>query len=97
MQEINLRNLRSSASGKSLPDLLIGITADLEIKADGLSVYEEPDFPVLELAYHLKKWMDVKADQRSDFNLDSMESTELGLVRILRADEGGRSALVMSS
>ncbi|WP_116811504.1 hypothetical protein [Steroidobacter cummioxidans] len=86
---INLRNLRSSASGtKSLPDLLIGITADLEVNADGLSIYEEPDFPVLELAYHLRKWVDVKPDQRADFNLDSMESSELGLVRILRTDGG---------
>lgn len=90
---INLRNLGSSASGrKSLPDLLIGITADLEVNAERLSIYEEPDFPVVELAYHLRKWVDVKPDQRSDFILDSMESRELGLVRILRTDGGSATA-----
>jgi hypothetical protein len=86
---IEIGNLTSAINGEaSLPELLLRITAKLEISADGATIYAEPDFPVVELAYHLQAWVKAGEKERPDFVLDSMESDEIGLVRIVKRDRG---------
>lgn len=57
-------------------DILVGVDADFRLLEGDLVVYEEPAFPVAELAWSLLRW--VQEPHRGDFVFDSMSFEELG-------------------
>jgi hypothetical protein len=79
---IDLSDLR----GELLADHLIAIEADLTIVDDGRPTYEEPRFPVVELARSLKTWL--IEGNKNDFRFDSLSAEEQGIVTILSEGPG---------
>jgi len=71
-------------------DVFVGVTGRLEIDADGRSVYVEEEFPVVELAADLWRWIAVGLEAGRDFEFDSMSTPEPGWVWIRRTDSGWR-------
>src|SRR5688572_7343902 len=76
----------SDLRGTTQADYLISIDADLQILDGARCVFEEPSFPVLELARSLSQWLSEPA--RSDFAFESMSYEEVGAVTV-RASQGG--------
>ncbi|MGW5366554.1 DUF7878 domain-containing protein [Actinopolymorpha pittospori] len=72
--------------GSTLADYLVGIEADLRILDEGRPVYEEPSFPICELARSLNSW--VHSGSTVDFVFDSMSFEESGAVIIARREGG---------
>jgi hypothetical protein len=63
--------------------LLLGVGATIRLFDDeGRIVFEEPDVPVVELALALEDWLTSGLDSQEDFEFDSLESDEPGLVWI---------------
>ena len=75
-------------SPTDLPDLLVRTTAEFELSIDDEPLYEEPDFPVVELAAALVGWLRSPPATRPDFEFDSMSTPEPGWVWIRRATDG---------
>jgi hypothetical protein len=89
--ELRFNDLRSTVERpRSDPDVLLGITADLSILVDEELIFSEPDFPLVELACQLGKWVHSPGAGRGDFQLDSMESDVRGIVKIEAAGDGWR-------
>ncbi|WP_369372663.1 hypothetical protein AB1046_04280 [Promicromonospora sp. Populi] len=78
----------SDLRGRTLADYLIAIDADFEIRDQDRTVYNEPKFPVVELARALIAWLE--ADFHADFVFESLSSDEPGLVAITRENSGWR-------
>ncbi len=72
--------------GTSQADYLIAVDADLRIVYGTRTVYEEPDFPVVELAWSLTNWLN--AANGDDFTLDTMADDQPGIVTIKREGDG---------
>lgn len=70
----------SEVRGSALADLLVAVDADLRVVDGDQVVYEEPAFPVAELAWSLARW--VGQPSRGDFVFDSMSFEELGALTI---------------
>lgn len=66
-------------------DLLLGVEATLALSVGGRLVYTEPMFPVVELREALAAWLPPAA---VDFEFESMESDEVGLVWLRRQASG---------
>jgi hypothetical protein len=80
--ELNSTDLR----GTTPADYLVSLEATLCVSVGGVAVYEEPAFPVAELARSLKTWL---ADpDRGDFEFESMSFEEVGAVAIRRSQSG---------
>lgn len=82
--------------GDSTEQLFTNIEADLRIADGGSEIYAEVLFPVAELAAELTRWRKRGADQRAEFNFDSMSFAEKGSVRIRPDGEGWRIGSVFS-
>lgn len=68
---------------KALVDYLVSVEATLLISVDAVVIYQEPHFPVVELARSLRSWL---ADpDRGDFEFESMSFEEVGSVTIRKA------------
>lgn len=76
----------SEVRGDTQADLLVGVDADLRVVDGDQVVYEEPSFPVVELAWSLVRW--VGQPSRGDFVFDSMSFEELGALTIRREGAG---------
>ena len=76
----------SELRGTTQADYLVSVEGDLQILDDGHCVYEEPAFPVVELARSLLQW--ISEPGRGDFEFDSMSFEELGAVAVRRAESG---------
>ncbi|MGL5866611.1 MAG: hypothetical protein ACRCYX_12225 [Dermatophilaceae bacterium] len=62
-------------------DAVLGVEATLQLTSgDGRLVYEEPFFPVVELALALEDWLKSGLGAGKDFSFDSVESDESGLL-----------------
>jgi hypothetical protein len=70
-------------------DLLLGINATFELCLNDTIVYQEPMFPIAELRAALLAWLSEHAIRHEDFEFESMESEERGLVWIRWADGKG--------
>ncbi|MER5951728.1 hypothetical protein ABT127_37395 [Streptomyces sp. NPDC001904] len=70
--------------------LLLDIEADFSIEEDGRTLWSEELFQVAELAYRMAQWLQVPDEVRGNFELDSMDWAERGVIRIVRCDEGWR-------
>lgn len=66
------------------------VESDFAVFADGRLVYEESDFPVVELAVAFHLWQQNRVDSEPDFEFDSMSFEELGMVWIRWAGDGWR-------
>jgi hypothetical protein len=80
--------------GDTLADYLIAIDADFEIRDGDRIIYDEPEFPVVELARSLSSWM--ASNEYDDFAFDSLSSDESGLVTITRGATGWRLSSVFT-
>jgi hypothetical protein len=71
---LEVSNLISSVTEPSAPwQMLLRLTADFRILVDGVVVYQETDFPVVELAGYLQKWA---SQGDADLRFTSMESED---------------------
>ncbi|HEV7680260.1 MAG TPA: hypothetical protein VGQ42_17000 [Candidatus Dormibacteraeota bacterium] len=57
-------------------EALLRTVAGLTIEQDGVAVWSEIDVPILELAYHLHRWLSLAAPRHAPFAYESMESDE---------------------
>lgn len=73
-------------AGDTLTDYLVNIEADLILSDDGIVLYHEPLFPVLELAVHLNAWL--SSSSGADFEFTSMSFEESGVVSIRHVPAG---------
>lgn len=76
-------------------DVLVSVVAEFKIVVQGRLLLDETDFPVVELAAALKRWLSVAADERCDFEFDSMDFEEPGAVWIRKEDAGWRVGSMM--
>jgi hypothetical protein len=72
--------------GSTQADYLVSIEGDLRIADSETWVFEEPSFPVVELARSLLRWLD--DGSRTDFAFDSMSYEEVGAVVVRATDRG---------
>ncbi len=70
----------SDLRGTTPADYLVSLEATLRVWAGEVVVYEEPAFPVAELARSLRSWL-IDTD-RGDFEFESMSFEEVGSVAI---------------
>lgn len=76
----------SELRGATQADYLIALDADLRVVVGDKVVYEEPGFPVVELARSFKIWL--AGPDRRDFVFDSMSFEEVGAVAFRQTPEG---------
>lgn len=76
----------SDLRGGLIADYLIAVDADLSIVEGDRTIYEEPDFPVVELARSLSGWLD--AAGRETFEFTSLSADESGIVTISAESDG---------
>ena len=69
-------------------DLLLGVVATLTVSIASKIVYTEPMFPIVELRVALERWLRDCSVLASDFEFESMESDDVGLVWIRRQASG---------
>jgi hypothetical protein len=72
----------------SWDEVLLRITGDFAIEVDGRALYSEQEFPLVEFAYRLHRWLICAAGVHEDFAYVSMESDEEPLVWFTSSDEG---------
>lgn len=76
----------SELEGDLVTDYLVSVQADLTLVDRDVVIYQEPYFPVAELAWSLTRWL--RAVDREDFRLDSLSSDLIGLITIMREGDG---------
>jgi hypothetical protein len=72
--------------GTTQADYLISLDANFRIEDGETVVYEEPSFPVVELARALLTWLN--DPERGDFEFSSMSFEEVGSVTVRRTPSG---------
>ena len=72
----------------NLEDLLLGVSGDFAINIDGRDLYQEQEFPLLELAAQLARWLCRGPKVEDDFEFESMESQDEPLLSLRRAPQG---------
>jgi hypothetical protein len=70
-------------------DLLVGVVASFSIKVGTRVLFSEGDFPIVELRVQLAQWHGGGSLAGKNFELDSLESDEPGIVWIRRSKGGG--------
>lgn len=89
MSEVEITYNRLNAeelSGATQADYLVSLDAHLRVIDGALTIYDEPDFPVVELARSLLIWLD--DPNRSDFEFDSMSYEEVGSIAVRKNSAG---------
>jgi hypothetical protein len=71
-------------------DLFLGIVATLEVWIGDRLLYREEMFPIVELRAALESWQGDAFAAQSDFEFQSMESDEVGLVWLRHVANGWR-------
>lgn len=71
--------------GATQADFLIAVDGTLRIASDDAVLFEEPSFPVVELAWLLSSW---RAAPRAGFQFDSMSFEEVDTVEITPSTAG---------
>jgi hypothetical protein len=72
--------------GTTQADYLIAFDADLRVVAGNETVYDEPSFPVVELARSLLIWLG--NPDRGDFEFDSMSFEDVGSIAFRQTPAG---------
>jgi hypothetical protein len=78
----------SDLRGDLIADYLIAVHADLRIVEGDRTIYEEPDFPVVELARSLQGWLEAVGP--GTFEFVSLSADESGIVTISPESGGWR-------
>ncbi|HEV3102797.1 MAG TPA: hypothetical protein VG426_10740 [Candidatus Dormibacteraeota bacterium] len=73
---------------ESWHDAVLGIVADFRITVDDIDIYHEVEFPVLELAYQMHRWLVCGIAHGEDLEYESMESETSPLIWFRR--DGGK-------
>ncbi len=77
---------RGELQGATKADYLVALDAVLRVIDEGDIVFEEPGFPVVELARHLTRWLgDPSGD---DFVFESMSYEDAGALMVTQRPEG---------
>jgi hypothetical protein len=71
-------------------DVLLGLVADFSITIGDRLLYREVDFPVVELAAGLLRWLEQRPEPGDDFEWESMETEEPGWVWVRSVGDGWR-------
>ena len=72
----------SELHGQTTADYFVSLQATLRVWDGEMLVYVEPAFPVVELAWSLRRW--IEGSHRGDFVFESMSFEEVGSVEIRR-------------
>lgn len=72
--------------GATQADYLIALDAHVRLVDGGVAVFDEPGFPVVELARSLLAWLG--DPEQGDFEFDSMSYEERGAISIWELPEG---------
>ncbi|WP_203338448.1 DUF7878 domain-containing protein [Nocardioides limicola] len=72
--------------GTTQTDYLVALDAHFRIRDDDVTIYDEPGFPVVELARSLLIWL--RDPDPGDFDFDSMSYEESGALAIRRSPSG---------
>lgn len=87
LMRIGFANLRLEGGRiGSWSDAILRVNAELQVEVAGSIVYEEPDLPVVELAYQLHRWIVCDIVNGADFEYHSMESADNPLIWIHQKD-----------
>ncbi|MFE3587458.1 hypothetical protein ACFXOY_08025 [Streptomyces niveus] len=78
----------SDLKGSTVADYLVSIEASLKVVDGSDVIYQEPYFPVAELARELARWVLLGEKRAPDFVFASLSFEEPGAVRILRSGAG---------
>ena len=81
--------------GTTHADYLVSIDANFRIQDGESLVYEEPSFPVVELARSLLSWLN--DPDRDGFEFNSMSFEEVGSVTVLRTPSGWKFGSVFAA
>ncbi len=65
---------------ESWSDAILGVVADFQITVDDSIVYHDVEFPVIELAYQMHRWLLCDVANAHDLEYESMESEESPLI-----------------
>jgi hypothetical protein len=71
-------------------ELVASVEATFTLRVDNEVVYQEPYFPVVELALSLHRWLKRPLSAQEDFEFESMHIEEPGWVWIRREGSGWR-------
>ncbi len=79
-------------------DVLLRVVGDFEIRAGDRTLYSETEFPVVEFAVQLAKWLARPGPDAGDLVYTSLESEVEGLIRFARvaSDEWWLTALPLT-
>jgi hypothetical protein len=88
MIALRFKNAYLEGAIRDRNDLLVGVSADLEILVDGRVLFREPDFAIVELRTALAAWLRDGFTAGEDFVHESVEHDEPGLVWIRRSEDG---------
>lgn len=80
--------------GSTLADYLVAVEAEFRIVDGSRTIYEEPHFPVAELARSLSQWLRDGAGR--SFIFDSMSFEELGVVTVSRTELGWKFSSIFT-
>jgi hypothetical protein len=69
---------------ESWHDAMLGIVADFRIAVDEIAIYHEVEFPVVELAYQMHRWLVCGIAHGEDLEYESMESETSPLISFRR-------------
>jgi hypothetical protein len=78
---IEFENLRLDRERiESWSDAILGVVADFQITVDDSIIYREVEFPVIELAYKMHRWLLCEVADSQDLEYESMESEQRPLI-----------------
>ena len=81
--------------GSTQADYLIALDGHFQLLVDERAVYDEPGFPVVELAWSLHNWL--RNHPHVDFEFDSMSYEEVGSLFIRKIDSGWEVGSIFAS
>ena len=83
--ELRFEGIREDPPIRDKYDLLLRIEARLVAEAGGVVLFDEPHFPIVELASQLSQW--IASGAATDFNYESMDAEEV--ILWFRSSPGG--------
>lgn len=96
MIRLEFRDLHTdppNLSGES--EAILGVVGTFELRVRDKLVYAEVDFPLVEFARACNLWLKEARVSEEDFEFESMEATEPGLVWMRREGDGWRIGSIL--
>jgi hypothetical protein len=73
--DLRFEGIREDSPIRDKYDLLLRIEARLVVEASGVVIFDEPHFPIVELASQLSQW--IASGAATDFNYESMDAEDV--------------------